>query len=116
MLTKDQITKLPIEDQELVAQIELSRTRHRQTLLKQARGLDWRSRSFPLPFFTALMIFISVYYFNVFDLKGKFYAIYFVLSMAFVSGVIFEISRTNRRLDALLKLLDEEGKLQSGGK
>ncbi len=89
MITKAQIAKLPVEQQEVLAQIELSKTRCRQKLLEQARGLDWRSRYWPLCFFAAFMGFIAFYYFDFLHIQEK-----------------PHITRTNRRLDALLELLD----------
>jgi len=50
MFTKAQIAKLPVEQQEMLAQIELSKARRREQLLEKARGLD-RSRYLPLCFF-----------------------------------------------------------------
>jgi len=109
MLTKAQVAKLPVEDQEVLAefeaQIELSKTRRRQKLLEQARGLD-RSRYWPLSFFAVFMIFIAFYYFNFFHVQEKPDILYFFAGMTLVNGFIFHISRTNRRLDALLELLD----------
>jgi hypothetical protein len=44
MFTKAEVAKMSVEQQEILAQIELSKTRRRQKLLELARGLDWRSR------------------------------------------------------------------------
>src|ERR1035437_2357795 len=113
MFTKDQIAKLSTEDREILAKLELGKAQRRQLLLKQARGLDWRSRYFPLYIFSIFLIFIVFYYFDSFHLQEKPDVLYLLAGMMFVSGLIFHITRTNRRLDVLLELLDDEGKLQS---
>ena len=116
MLTKDQITKLSIEDQELLAKLELGKGRRRQWLLQQARGLDRHSRYWPLYFFAVFLVYIALYYFNFFRVQEKPTILYIFAGLSLVNGLIFYISRTTRRIDALVELLDEDGKLQSGGK
>jgi len=110
MLTKAQVAKLPVEDQEALAefeaQIELSKARHRQKLLDQARGLDRHSRYWPLYFFAVFMTFVGFYYINFFHIQEKPSLLIFFAAMMFVNGLIFHITRTNRRLDAFLELLD----------
>ncbi|HZF01403.1 MAG TPA: hypothetical protein VE344_05845 [Methylomirabilota bacterium] len=112
MFTKAQIAKLPVEQQEMLAQIELSKTRRREQLLEKARGLDWRSRYWPLYPFAIFMIFVALYYFNSFHLQEKPSVLYLIVGMMFVNGLIFHITRTNRRLDALVELLDFDHKNQ----
>jgi hypothetical protein len=113
MFTKAEVAKMSVEQQEILAQIELSKTRHRQKLLEQARGLDWRARYWPLSFFAVFMIFIAFYYFNFFRVQEKPDILYFFAGMSLVNGFIFHITRTNRRLDALLELLDFDHKNQN---
>jgi len=113
MPTKAEIAKLPVEQQEALAQIVLSQARHREQLLKQARGLDWRSRYWPLYSFAAFMIFVALYYFDFFHAQEKPFILYLPLGMGFVFSLIFHIARTNRRLDALLELLDFDREQQS---
>jgi hypothetical protein len=119
MLTKAEIIKLPVEQQELVAKMELSRTQRRQKLLEQARGLDWRARYFQVLIFASFLLLLAFYYFvsvSRADEKVKAYYLCTITGVLFVNFVIGMHARLNRRLDALLKLLDEEGKLQSDGK
>src|SRR5471032_3011900 len=106
MLTKAQIVKLPVEQQELLAQIELSKTRRRQKLLELARGLDWRSRYWALYFFAVFLAFGAFYYFNFFRVQEKPAILYLFAGMAFVNGLFIQISRLDRRVTALLELLD----------
>ena len=116
MLTKDQIAQLSVEDQEMLAKMELGKGRQRQFLLEQARGLDRHSRYWPLYFFAVFIIFIAFYYFNFFHVQEKPAILYLFAGIGFVNGLIFHITRSNRRLDALVELLDEEGKLQNNDK
>jgi hypothetical protein len=116
MLTKEQIAQLSVEDQEMLAKMELGKGRRRQLLLQQARGLDRHSRYWPIYFFGVFMLFIGFYYFNFFRVQEKPAILYFFAGISLVNGLIFHISRTNRRLDALVELLDEDGKLQSDDK
>jgi hypothetical protein len=106
MFTKAEIAKLPVEQQEILARLELSKTKHHQRLLAQARGLDWRSRQFPLYIFAVFPIFITVYYFDWFHIQAKPFILYIPVGMGLVFSLIFSIARINRRLDALLELLD----------
>ena len=113
MLTKTQIAKLPVEDQELLANLELSKTRRRQILLEQARGLDWRSRYFPLYVAAALMILVALYYFDPPYFQKNPVTVYFLAAMFVIAVDRFHIQRLNRRLDALLELLDFDHKNQA---
>jgi hypothetical protein len=106
MFTKAEVAKLPVEQQEILAQIKLSKTRRRQKLLEQARGLDWRSRFWPLYFFVVFMAFGAFYYFNFFRVQEKPAILYLFAGIGFVNGLIFQISRLDRRVTALLELLD----------
>ena len=113
MLTKEQIAQLSVEDQEMLAKIELGKGRRRQSLLEQARGTDQRSRYWPLYIFGIFIIFVAFYYFNFFHVQENRNVIYFSPWIVVVNGLIFHISRTNRRIDALVELLDEDGKLEN---
>ena len=106
MLTKAEIGKLPLEQREILAQMEFRRAQRRQRLLEQARGLDWRSRYFPIYIFAVFLIFVALYYFDVFHAQEKPFICYLPLGMGFVFTLVFHITRANRRLDALLELLD----------
>ena len=106
MFTKAEVAKMSVEQQEILAQIELSKTRRRQKLLDLARGLDWRSRYWPLYFLAVLMAFGAFYYFNFFHVQEKPAILYLFAGMAFVNGLFIQISRLDRRVTALLELLD----------
>src|SRR6266481_1828311 len=97
MFTKAQIAKLSVEDQEFLARIELSKTRQRQKLLELARGLDWRSRYWPLDFLRV---------------QEKPSLLIFFAGVMVMNGLAFHIGRVNRRLDALVELLDFDHKNQ----
>jgi hypothetical protein len=105
---------MSVEQQEILAQIELSKTRRRQKLLELARGLDWRSRFWPLYFFAVFMAFGSFYYFNFFHVQEKPAILYLFAGIMFVNGLIFQISRLDRRVTALLELLDFDRQNQNG--
>ena len=50
------------------------------------------------------------------DQNEKRFAVYALLGLTIFNSLIqIQAARTNRRLDALVELLDEEGKLQSDG-
>ncbi len=106
MLTKAEIGKLPVEQQEILAQLELSKARRREKLMDQARGLDRHSRHWPLYFFAAFMMLVAFYYFDFLHFQEKPSLVIFFAGLMVVNGLIFHIARTNRRLDALLELQD----------
>ena len=113
MLTKEQVAQLSVEDQEMLAKIELGKGRRRQFLLEQARGIDRRSRYWPIYFFAIFVFFIALYYFNVFQVQKDPTFLYLFAGIGIMNGLIFHISRTNRRIDALVELLDEDVKLEN---
>ena len=86
--------------------MELRKTQQRLKLLEQARGLDWRSRYFPLCIFAVFFILIALFYFNFFHIQEKPAILFLPTGVALVFTLFFYLSRTNRRLDALLELLD----------
>ena len=108
MLTKVEVGKLSVEQQETLAQLELRQAQRRQKLLEQARGLDWRSRYFPFYLSGIFLVFISAYCLNFFQYQEQPAVFYFPASMIVVFTLVFHITRTNRRLDALLELLNLE--------
>ena len=115
MFTKAEVAKMSVEQQEILAQIELSKARRRQKLLDLARGRDWRSRYFPLYIFAVFLIFITLYYFDCFYVQEKPFILYLPLGMGFVFSLISYMTRTDRRLDALIELLDFDHKNQDDG-
>jgi hypothetical protein len=112
MWTKAEMAKLTVEQQEVLARFELSMARQRQKLLEEARGLDWRSRYWPLFPFAMFMIFVVFYYFDCLHFQEKPGVLYLVAGMMAVSGLIFYITGINRRLNALLELLDLDRKIR----
>jgi len=115
MFTKAEVAKMSVEQQEILAQIELSKARRRQNLLDLARGRDWQSRYFPLYIFAIFLIFITLYCFDCFHVQEKPLILYLPLGMGFVFSLIFYMTRTDRRLDALLELLDVDHRNQEDG-
>jgi hypothetical protein len=113
MFTKAEVVKMSVEQQEILAQIELSKARRRQKLLDMARGRDWRSRYFPLYIFAIFIILLAYYYFVASRLPKSDALDYFPVGMMAVSLLIFHITRLNRRVDALLELLDFDHKNQN---
>ena len=112
MWTKAEMAKLTVEQQEVLARFELSMARQRQKLLEEARGLDWRSRYWPLFPFAMFMIFVVFYYFDGLHFQEKPGVLYLVAGMMAVSGLIFYITGINQRLNALLELLDLDRKIR----
>lgn len=113
MFTKAQITKLPVEQQELLAQLELSKVRQRQQLIEVVRGRDWRSRCVPIFIWIPCLILFVMESCNVFDSKEMTYVIYVSFGLVFFSSLICALNaRNNKRIDALLELLDFDHKNQ----
>jgi hypothetical protein len=106
MLTKAETGKLSVEQQEILAQMEFRKTQQRLKLLEQARGLDWRSRYFPIYIFAVFLVFLTLYYFDVFHAQAQPAILYLPIGMILVFSLVFHITRVNRRLDALLELMD----------
>ena len=106
MLTKDLVKKLSPEQQEILAQMEFRKTQQRLKLLELARGNDWQSRYAPVFIFAVFLIFITFYYCDCFHVQGKPEVLLLFLGMGLVFSVIGYLARMNRRLDALLELLD----------
>ncbi len=114
MIAKARIAKLSVEDQELLARLELSKTRQRQLLLQQARGRDWRSRYFTLFIFTISLVAFELYSFDVFHSKQNPLDFFLVVGAIAIYALHSNNARVNRRLDALLELLEMDRKLQNG--
>jgi hypothetical protein len=106
MLTKDLVGKLSPEQQEIFAQMEFRKTQQRLKLLEVARGNDWRSRWFPLYLFAVFLGFLALYYFNCFHVQGKPAVLLVPFGVVIIFALCAFIGRTNRRLDALLELMD----------
>ncbi len=106
MLTNAEIGKLSVDQQEILAQMEFRKAQQRVKLLEQARGLDWRSRFFPIYFFAVFLVFVTIYYFDFFRIQEMPLIVFLPLGVVPVFALFAYQSRTNRRLDALLELLD----------
>ena len=106
MLTKDLVGKLSPEQQEILAQMEFRKVQRRLKLLELARGKDWRSRYFPIYIFVVFLSLITIYSFNFFHVQGKPAVVFLPLGVMFVFTLFAYVARINRRLDALLDLLD----------
>ena len=113
MLTKDQIAKLPIEDQEALATIELGRARRRQLLLQQARGLNKSWRIIFAKLSALLLAFVSFYFVLEIIKATPSNLMFAVLGVTIVNFIILSYTvGINQRIDALVELLDEDGKLE----
>jgi len=101
-LTKEQVRQLTPEQQELLGSLEAARIRRQQQLLTQARG--YRGKLI-VPVL-AMMILLGLFY------GGAHLIVLVVTSLLVVWMVIqFHVNGLNRRLDALLELLETDGKL-----
>lgn len=97
-LTKEQIEKLTPEQQEAVATVELSRARERQRLREQARSYLGR-RWFPPLMWVGICALLL--------LRGGSQAVLAMLLVALTVVIIqFHANGLNRRLDALMELLE----------
>ena len=105
MLTKDIIGTLSVEQRELLAQMEFRRTQQRLKLLELARGQDWRSRYSSLYVFAVALLFVGLYCFDCSHVQENPGVIFLPLGVTFVFSLFSYLTRTNRRLDALLELL-----------
>jgi hypothetical protein len=111
MFTKAEVAKMSTEQQEVLAQIELSKLRQRQQLIEVVRGSDWRSRCVPIFIWTPCVILFVLELCNVFDSKEMTYVIYVSFGLVFFSSLICVLNtRNNQRLNALLELLDFDHK------
>jgi hypothetical protein len=111
MVTKDVIAKLPQEQRETLAQVELVKLQRRQRLLEQAHGRDWRSRYFALCFLGVGLVFlIAIFRFIGFNFQKNLAICYLLIGIVFAISAILQSLNTNRRVDALLELLDLDRK------
>ena len=113
MFTKAEVAKMSPEQQEILAQIELSKFRQRQQLIEVVRGRDWLSRCVPIFIWTPFLILLAMELCNVFNSKQMTYVIYASFGLTLFSSLICGLNaRINQRLNALLKLLDFDHKNQ----
>lgn len=105
MLNKDLVGKLSPEQQEQLALMEFRKTERRLKLEELARGKDWRSTWFP---FVIIGLILAVGAAHAFEYKRIHDqpALFFIpLGLILIFILAFHISRTNRRLDAVLELM-----------
>ncbi len=107
MWTKAEMAKLTVEQQDVVARLELSVARQREQLLKEARG----DRPFVLKVLEVIFWIIlggglcGLGYYA--SLKGGLYLYYAGWGLMLVNAWIYNHTvRAHHRIDALLKLLD----------
>ena len=102
-LTKEQIEKLTPEQQEDLPSLELRRDRIRQRLLERARKQSW------------VLIVLQVV-----ALAGALISPWLLVSvLGLAAAIVFQTIGINRRLDALVKLLEnppQEGAALGGPK
>ena len=97
-LSKEQIEQLTPEQQEDLASLELRRDRIRQRLFERARKQSW------------VLIVLQVVALaggTYFAVAGALISPWLLVSvLAFAAAIVFETIGINRRLDALVKLLE----------
>jgi hypothetical protein len=101
-ITKDQIKKLTSEQQETLAAIEVQHAKTRQRLLKQVghyRAMSW------LPALVMVVLYLS----PVFITNQKYGQLSVIcVSMSLWGLIQFHAAGVNRRLDALIKLMEDD--------
>ena len=102
-ITKEQIQQLTSEQQETLASIEIQHTQKRQRLLERARR--YRAQQW-LP----VLVLIILYFIPIFALEKflPFCIICLAVSLWFL--IQFHAAGVNRRLDALMELLEADKK------
>lgn len=98
MLSKTQIEKLNVDQKATLAEVELRLAQARRKLLQQARGYSNRSR-----FITALLLVLPIFCFIAFHRGGYLPMVWLFMFLAWVIRIQADI---NRRMDALIELLD----------
>jgi hypothetical protein len=106
-ITKEILRQLPPEQQEALATMELERAMKRQRLLDEVGGhpvTRW------LPVLFMLFVFCALFL-AVFIITGR-YAPGIILPVALVPCCLIQVQMVsiNRRLDALVELLDDDKK------
>jgi hypothetical protein len=114
MFTKAEVAKMPAEQQEELAKIVLSKFRQREQLVKVVRGRDWRSRCFPIIAYIPCLIILILMWCRFFNSKEMSYVICALNGSILFASLIYGLhAHNNRRLDALLELLDFDNENQS---
>jgi hypothetical protein len=100
-ITKDQIQQLTPEQQEALASIEVQRAQKRQQLLEQSRR--YRAQQWLPALVLSILLLLPVFTFQRFF---SFCIICLAVSLWFL--IQFHAAGINRRLDALLELLESD--------
>jgi len=122
MWTKAEMSKLTVEQQDVVARLELSVARQREQLLKEARGHgSWLTALLSVPYtVTGIGLFVVAFLPFLAGHQGAIvfcYILYAFLGLLNVYALIYlHTSHVHQRLDALLKLLDLDHKKQDDNK
>lgn len=116
MLNKDLVGKLSPEQQEIFAQMEFRKTKRRLKLEELARGKDWRSRWFPFFIFGGMLACFALSYFGRNQIHDQPAIMLLPLGILLIFILVFHITRTNRRLDALLELMALDREEAANGK
>jgi hypothetical protein len=113
MFTKAEIGKLSVEQREALAKFEFSNAQRRSQLLEQARGLPggWLRQFVRQTAVVWLAVVGFAFILPHLDAAERLNALYVLCGLAFIDILIgMRIARLNarlnRRLDALLELLD----------
>jgi len=109
MWTKTEVAKLTIEQRETLARFELSKARQRDQLLKEVRGRgEWGNRRILLA--AALVVTSFIIFLVLFRYASNGVRVYFLYALCGFQtiNVVIQMhtARINRRLDALLELME----------
>ncbi len=96
-LTKDQIAKLPSEQQEMIARVVLDESRNRRSTLARAKGY-WGMRLVPILLWTCATL--------VWMWRRDLGLALPIFSLGLLILIQFHVSGINRRIDAVLSLMD----------
>jgi hypothetical protein len=102
-LTKDQIQRLTPEQQEMLATIEVQKTQKREQLLVRARR--YRGQQWIPVLVLCILYFVPIFTFEKFL---PYCIIFLAMSLWFL--IQFHAAGVNRRLDALMELLESDKK------
>jgi hypothetical protein len=112
MLTKDQIVKMSAEQQEALANVELGRAQFRQKLLNEIRGLNRPWQTGWLIAGSLLMIFVALYLGKeTIKSSPPSFVSFLLIILAFNYLGMSYTHSVSRRMDALIKFLEEDGQL-----
>ena len=102
-LTKDQIQRLTPQQQEMLANVEVQQTQKRQQLLVRARR--YRGQQWLPALVLCILCFVPIFTFEKFL---PFCIIFLAMSLWYL--IQFHAAGVNRRIDALMELLESDKK------